>query len=144
FCQVRYPPSCSPVGDRGVRFQVTGAGARGRDTRSNSVGAGSERGPRWARRCPGRPVLPVAFRGNVRKVSCYAGHGFEFLTKENRPVNESGLEKSGLTRTSSQQTNVNKWFRLNELIWNHPFEDAPSISAQKQRLVMLALLKFAD
>src|SRR5262249_60820181 len=60
FCQVRSPPSCSPVGDRGVRFQVTGAGARGRDTRSNSVGAGSERAPRWARRCPERLVLPLA------------------------------------------------------------------------------------
>lgn len=49
-----------------------------------------------------------------------------------------------MTETSSQQANIKKWFRLHELVWNHPFETENHVSAEKQKLAMLALVKFAN
>lgn len=51
---------------------------------------------------------------------------------------------SSVTETSSQQANVKKWFYLHELVWNHPFETENHVSAEKQKLTMLALVKFAN
>jgi hypothetical protein len=49
-----------------------------------------------------------------------------------------------VTETSPQQANVKKWFYLHELVWNHPFETENHVSAEKQKLTMLALVKFAN
>ena len=49
-----------------------------------------------------------------------------------------------MTETSSQQANVKKWFHLHELVWNHPFKTENHVSAEKQKLTMLALVKFAN
>jgi hypothetical protein len=47
-------------------------------------------------------------------------------------------------KMSAKQANIKDWFRLNELVWDHPFENESGISANKQKLLMLALVKFAD
>ncbi len=49
-----------------------------------------------------------------------------------------------MTEKSSQQVNVKKWFRLQELVWNHPFKTEGHVSAEKQKLTMLVLVKFAN
>ncbi len=49
-----------------------------------------------------------------------------------------------MTETSPQQANVKKWFYLHELVWNHPFKTENHVSAEKQKLTMLALVKFAN
>jgi hypothetical protein len=49
-----------------------------------------------------------------------------------------------VTEISSQQANVRKWFYLHELVWNHPFTTENHVSAEKQKLTMLALVKFAN
>lgn len=49
-----------------------------------------------------------------------------------------------MTDERSKQVNVKKWFRLHQLVWDHPFETENHVSAEKQKLTMLALVKFAN
>ena len=61
-----------------------------------------------------------------------------------RPTDLCSRKASSVTETSSQQANVRKWFYLHERVWNYPFETENHVSAEKQKLTMLALVKFAN